>query len=386
MMKILRAILGAFLCAILCLQASAADSPLLLALQKAVEDKEIVGGLVQTGGLDGIDQSVMSGHADLASKRLIKEDDIFWIASMTKPITGTAVMMLVEQGKLSLNDSVERYLPEFKNLKNADGQHVSITVLQCLTHTSGLADLAQGEDAGMQTLSDLTHKVVTKPLLFAPGSKWQYCQTGINTAARVVEVISGKNFDVFLQDELFRPLGMNDTGFYLSENQTSRLACSYRKASDGTWEVAPLKFLLGESAAEKRRYPRANGGLFSTAHDYGLFARMILNGGTWEGKRYLKETSVKTMTSIHSGDLVTGFTPGNGWGVGWCVVNQPQGVSATLSPGSFGHGGAYGTQVWIDPVKKRYFLLLVQRADFPNSDDSSVRKSLQQAAWKGTKP
>jgi CubicO group peptidase (beta-lactamase class C family) len=107
---------------------------------------------------------------------------------------------------------------------------------------------------------------------------------------------------------------------------------------------------------------------------------MVLRGGELDGKRYLKPETVKLMTTIQTADLKTGFTPGNGWGLGWCVVREPQGITAMLSPGTFGHGGAYGTQAWIDPTKKRVYILMVQRANFPNSDASEVRRGFQEAA------
>jgi CubicO group peptidase (beta-lactamase class C family) len=107
---------------------------------------------------------------------------------------------------------------------------------------------------------------------------------------------------------------------------------------------------------------------------------MVLNGGEFEGKRYLKAESLKLMTSVQTGELKTGFTDGNGWGLGWCVAREPQGVTAALSSGTFGHGGAYGTQAWIDPVKERIYILMIQRADFPNSDASEVRRAFQEAA------
>jgi CubicO group peptidase (beta-lactamase class C family) len=158
-----------------------------------------------------------------------------------------------------------------------------------------------------------------------------------------------------------------------------RIASSYRRNADGGLEKTGISFLGGKSFADRNRYPRANGGLFSTAGDYAKFARMILNGGKLDGRRYLKPETVKQMTTVQSGDLQTGFTPGNGWGLGWCVIREPQGVSGTLSPGTFGHGGAFGTQVWIDPVKKLAHILMVQRADFPNSDASDVRKGFHEA-------
>lgn len=124
----------------------------------------------------------------------------------------------------------------------------------------------------------------------------------------------------------------------------------------------------------------ANGGLFSTASDYGKFCRMLLNAGELDGTRILSPESVETMRTIVTGDLATGFTPGNGWGIGCCVVREPQGASDSLSPGSFGHGGAYGTQGWIDPTLGRVYILMTQRANFPNADASEVRRKFQQAA------
>jgi CubicO group peptidase (beta-lactamase class C family) len=317
--------------------------------------------------------------ADIETRKLMTPDAVFWIASMTKPITGTAVMMMQEEGKLSVDDPVSKYLPEFRNLKDAKGGEVSITIKECLTHSSGLSEVSLEETAKVATLAELMPLIVAKPLKFAPGSKWEYCQTGINTAARIVEVVSGKSFPEFLQQRLFDPLGMQDTSFYPNENMIERIASSYRRNADGGLEKTGISFLGGKSFADRNRYPRANGGLFSTAGDYAKFARMILNGGKLDGRRYLKPETVKQMTTVQSGDLQTGFTPGNGWGLGWCVIREPQGVSGTLSPGTFGHGGAFGTQVWIDPVKKLAHILMVQRADFPNSDASDVRKGFHEA-------
>ena len=307
-------------------------------------------------------------------------ETMFWIASMTKPITATAVMMMEEQGRLSVDDPVSKYIPEFAELKNAAGENVTVTIRQCLTHSSGLSDVPLAETANVTTLQDLMPRIAAKPVDFPPGSKWAYCQTGINTAARIVEVVSGELFPTFLQKHLFDPLGMKDTTFYPTADQVLRIATSYRRTPAGALEKVGISFLGGKSLTDPNRYPRANGGLFSTAGDYLKFARMILSGGELDGHHYLKPESVAKMTTVQSGDLKTGFTPGNGWGLGWCVIREPQGVSATLSPGTFGHGGAYGTQVWLDPVKKRIHLLMVQRADFPNSDDSDVRKCFHEAA------
>lgn len=350
------------------------------AMDKTIAAKEIAGSVTLVAGPDEILHLAANGDADRENKIPMKVDSIFWIASMTKPVTGTAVMMMQDAGKLSVDDPVSKYLPEFKGLKDAAGKEVVVTLKHCLTHSAGLSEVTPQESGNITTLKDLMPLIVAKPVQFAPGSKWQYCQTGINTAARVVEVVSGQDFATFLDQQLFTPLGMKDTTFYPDEEQAKRIAVSYSRNASGELEKSALMFLGNAPVTSRERYPRANGGLFSTAADYAKFCRMILRGGELDGKRYLSEKAVQQMTTVQSGDLVTGFTPGNGWGLGWCVVREPQGVSATLAPGSHGHGGAYGTQAWIDPVKKRVHLLLVQRANFPNSDASDVRKAFHEAA------
>jgi CubicO group peptidase (beta-lactamase class C family) len=345
-----------------------------LRMKNFVEAKEISGAVTLVADEEQILHLAATGLADIENKTPMAADSIFWIASMTKPITATAVMMMQEEGKLSVDDPVSKYLPEFT------GDKAGITIKQCLTHSSGLSDLTQEEVKNITTLAELMPPVIAKPLLFPPGSKWQYCQTGINTAARIVEVVSGKMFPDFLQQRLFDPLGMKDTSFYPAAGQLARIAPSYKRGADGELIEADLSFLNGKSPSAKDRYPLANGGLFSTAPDYAKFSQMILRGGESGGKRYLKEESVRQMTTVQSGDLVTGFTPGNAWGLGWCVVREPQGVSAALSRGSFGHGGRNGTQAWIDPVKNRIYLLMIQREDMGNSDASDIRRDFQNAA------
>ncbi|WP_052573841.1 serine hydrolase domain-containing protein [Haloferula sp. BvORR071] len=354
--------------------------PVIKVMDKAVDDREISGAVTLVADKEGVVFTSANGYADLDSKKPMEKDSMFWIASMTKPITGTAVMMMQEAGKLSVDDPVSKYLPEFKDLKDAEGKPVEITIKQCLTHSSGLSDVRSPESDDVKTLKELMPKIVAKPLKFAPGSKWEYCQSGINAAGRIVEVVSGEDYPSFLQKHLFTPMGMKDTTFYPTEEQAKRIASSYKRTDGGQLEKTGLLFLANKPVTSKDRYPLANGGLFSTADDYGKFTRMILRGGELDGKRYLKEESVKQMTTIQSGDLKTGFTPGNGWGLAWCVVREPQGVTASVSPGTFGHGGAYGTQAWIDPVKGRAYVMLVQRADFPNSDGSDLRKAFQEAA------
>ena len=349
-------------------------------MRQFVDEREVAGAVTLVATPDRIVHLDATGMADIGNSKPMRPDTIFWIASMTKPITATAVLMLQDEGKLSVDDPVEKYLPEFKGLKTADGKPAQLTIRHLLTHTSGMGEVPREVAGGITKLAGLISHHVAKPLAFEPGTKWVYCQSGINTAARIVEVVSGASFEDFVEQRLFRPLEMKDTTFYLAEQQLPRLATSYRRTESGGLEPTQNVILYGKSPTSRDRFPAANGGLFSTAPDYARFCQMILSGGEQGGTRYVKPESIKLMTTIQTGGLTTGFTPGNGWGLGWCVIREPQGLTNMLSPGSFGHGGAYGTQAWIDPVKKRIYLLMVQRANFPNSDASEVRRAFQEAA------
>jgi CubicO group peptidase (beta-lactamase class C family) len=349
-------------------------------MRRFVDEREIAGAVTLVATPDRIVHLDATGMADIGAGKPMRTDAIFWIASMTKPVTATAVLMLQDEGKLSVDDLVEKYLPKFKDVKTANGKPATLTIRHLLTHTSGMGEVAPNQARAITNLAGLIPLYVSKPLAFEPGSKWVYCQSGINTAARIVEVVSGRPFPEFLEDRLFGPLGMKDTTFYLSESQLPRLARSYRRRGKGALEAAAISILYGKSPTSRDRFPAANGGLFSTASDYARFCQMIASGGEWQGRRYVKPESVRLMTAIQTGDLKTGFTPGNGWGLGWCIIRKPQGITAMLSPGTFGHGGAYGTQAWIDPVKKRIYIVMVQRANFPNSDASEVRRAFQEKA------
>ncbi len=352
------------------------------AVRRAIDNHEVAGAVTVVVTPDRTVHLDAAGMADLAAGRTMTADAIFWIASMSKPILGFLLLMLQDEGKLSVDDPVEKHLPQFAKLRTKAGTPAKLTIRHLLTHTSGMGEMTNTQAAGIKNLEGTIPLYVAKPVAFEPGAKWVYCQSGINTAARIVEVVSGMSFDEFAEKRLFGPLGMKDTTFYLTKEQLPRLAKSYKRTDKGEFEPADIFLLNGKSPTDRGRFPHANGGLFSTARDYALFCRMILNGGEFEGKRYLKSDTIRLMTTIQTGDLKTGFTPGNGWGLTWCVVREPQGVTAMLSPGTFGHGGAYGTQAWIDPAKKRAYILMVQRANFPNADASEIRRTFQEAAAK----
>ncbi len=366
--------------------ASVANVPAIdTAIQGFVDKREIAGAVAVVVDAEKILHLGAVGSATLPVKAAdssvsMTPDAIFWIASMSKPITGACVMQLVDQGKVSLDDPIDRHLPEMRELKNDGGEKVTVTVRQLLNHTSGMRELK--EPYIHRSLAEASLLYAKAGVEFPAGSKWQYSQTGINTAARIVEVVSGQTFDEYARKNLFEPLRMRDTAFYLTPEQAARLATSYSRAEDGTLSPAPIFLLAGKSPTDRNRMPAANGGLFSTATDYARFCQMLLGKGVFQGRRVLSEKAVVQLQTPSTGDLVCGFTPGNAWGVGVCVVQKPQGVTSMLAPGTFGHGGAYGTQAWVDPVNGRAYVLMVQRANFPNADDSDVRRAFQEAAVK----
>jgi CubicO group peptidase (beta-lactamase class C family) len=313
------------------------------------------------------------GLADLETNRPMQPDTIYAIASMTKPISATALMILKDEGKVALDDPVAKYLPEFEEAK-FQGQPPArpMTLRDVMTHTAGLGGGQQNEG----TLAETAVAIARRPLLFQPGEKWSY-SPGLTVCGRVVEVVAGQPFEQFLDQRIFEPLGMKDTTFFPNEAQQSRLARLYKPGTQpGTLESTT--HWLSDLGAD--RTPNPSGGLFSTAADMACFYQMILDNGRVGSRQIVSADSVREMTRCQTGDLTTGFTDGNCWGLGWCVVRQPQGVSAMLSPGTYGHGGAFGTQGWVDPQRKMIFVLMVQRTGFGNSDAADMRRDLQQLA------
>ncbi|WP_230270892.1 serine hydrolase domain-containing protein [Rhodopirellula halodulae] len=354
------------------------------AMQSFVEDKEIAGAVTLVVGPDSVEHVNVVGLADVEKETPLQRDTIFWIASMTKPITGACVLMMQDEGKLSVDDPITKYLPEMQQLKMKDGSPVTITIRHLMTHTSGMSELPGGSAYTAPTLEAVAKEYAKLPVMFEPGSEWKYSQTGINTAARIVEVVSGMSFDQFVKARICKPLGMKDTAFYLNADQMKRLTNTYRVMpadQDGPkrLEEATIRILSGGTAMNRDRFPAANGGLFSTADDYGKFCQMLLREGRVGDQQLLSKSAVEQMRTICTGDIVTGFTPGNGWAIGCCVVREPQGVTKAVTPGTFGHGGAHGTQAWIDPANQVAMVLMVQRANFPNSDASKVRQAFGEA-------
>ena len=254
------------------------------AMQELVSKNEVAGAVTVVVAKDRVLHLETTGSADLATKRPMTPDTLFWIASMTKPVTGVAILMLQDEGKLKVSDPVAKYLPGFADLKTPSGKPANLTITQILTHTSGLGEASGPAAQEAKTLADLEKIWLATPMQYEPGEKWKYTQSGINAASRIVEVISGKTFDVFVQERIFDPLGMKDTTFYPTDAQRARLVTAYAKnATTGALDVVPPRQDFGP----RNRPPQGNGGLYSTAPDYARFARMLLNGGTLDGRRYL---------------------------------------------------------------------------------------------------
>ena len=368
---------------------SSARSELKSALQPFIDKGELAGAvtLVAQGGevlaVDAV------GYSDLSAKTKMKADDLFWIASMTKPITAVTVLMLQDDGKLSVEDAVEKHLPEFKGQwmvqeKSNDKQVLvkaprPVTIRDLMTHTSGLGEGPQPR--AHSTLAELVMGYSQVPLQFPPGSKWSYCNPGINTLGRIVEVVSGKSFSEFLDQRLFKPLEMKDTTFWPSDSQARRLARSYQPSTNGTGlEESEVFILMGAPVTDRHRTPLPMGGLYSTARDMGRFYQMMLDQGVWQGKKLLSPEAVRQLTTTQTGDFKTGFVDGMSFGFGFAVVKEPRGITSMLSPGTFGHGGAFGTQSWADPQKDLILVMMIQRNKLSRADASPMREAFQKAA------
>jgi CubicO group peptidase (beta-lactamase class C family) len=359
-------------------------------MQKFVDASDLSGAVTVVGRKDGIVAFDAVGLSDLAGKTPMTKDTLFRIASMTKPVTAIGIMILADEGKLSPDDDVAKHLPEFTNQKLL-AQGLDDTTLRkpkrpiklrdLLTHTSGVANYPKGVDdvytKRNRTLAETALATALQPLTFEPGTKWSYSNPGIDTLGRVIEVVSGESYEKFLQTRVFDPLGMKDTTFYPTKEHFARLAHTYNKDKDGKL-IDTGTALIGLPPNPKHPIPA--GGLVSCGADLAHLYRMMLNKGELNGKRILSEKAVAEMTRVQTGDIKTGFVDGMGFGYGWAVVREPKGVTSMLSAGTFGHGGAFGTQGWIDPAQDLFVVLLIQRAGLQNGDASPFRERLQALA------
>lgn len=356
--------------------ADPSDDAVAQAIQPFVDDGSTPGAVFLIGNKDKILDLKAVGHADLTTGQPLATDDVFAIASMSKPICATAVMMLVEAGKISVDDPVEKYLPEFKGQMIVDPKDPTrtphaplhpVTIRNLLTHTSGLPYSTPEEKPTLDghTLHDAAVIYGHTPLQFEPGTRFFYSSAGINTAARIVEVVSGEPYEQFLQERLFTPLGMVDTTFWPTEAQLQRHPGFYKiNATKTGLEATPSTRFIYPLSDRLHRFPIPASGLFSTASDMYRFCRMIANDGTYDGKTYLTPDSIHEMTTRQ-----TPATLKQSYGFGWIV-----------GPNFIEHDGSYHTHMKIC-AQSNLILILLQQIEGPSfKDEAKISRAFDAAA------
>jgi len=347
------------------------------ALQRWVDEGDLAGAVTLIARQGRIEAFDTIGFSDLATRRPMERDTFFWVASMTKPITAAAVLALADEGRLDLDDPLGKYLPAFSQPwmiaeKSDTGMRLrrparAVTIRDLLAHLHGLEEppvLPEGT-----SLAAVTTVIAQAPLQFEPGSQWKYGNASMTVLGRLVEVVVGQPYAEFLQARFFDPLGMTETTFFPDAGQIARLATTYKRPErDGPLEKAEI-FLFPEGFASRARTVAPGGGLFSTAEEMFRFYQMLLNGGEFAGRRYLRRETVRAMFTSQTGDLPAGFSPGMGWGLGIGVVRQPEGWTEGLAPGTVNHDGAYGTTVFLDPSRDLLFIMMIQRTGLGGAPD-----------------
>ncbi len=368
-------------------------------VQRHIDAGDITGAVMYVARKGQIAYLEAQGTMDLETKTPMTRDSMFRMASMTKPVIGTAIMMMLEEGKLQLGDPVSKYIPEFKGMKvgvlteagRGPGNppkfytvpaERDITIKDLLTHTSGLSSGPMGQSEGAkirrkpeETLADYIPRLGSTPLEFQPGTHWMYSPSdGFDVLARIVEVTSGIPLNRFLKQRIFDPLDMPDTSHYPTDAQMSRLATVYQKTADG------LKKNENSLSMSSKVYFAGGGGLVSTVDDYSHFAQMLANGGELNGRRLLSPRTVKLMSSVHIPYTLPGRTLGEGYGLSVRVMQDAIVGNHRISDGSFGWSGAYGTHFWVDPKEDIVAVMMIQtpirdmRPEFENAVMQAVIK------------
>ncbi len=370
-------------------------------MRSFVDRQTVAGAVTLVAHGSDIVEFDATGMADVEAGHAMQKDTIFQIMSMTKPVTAIGIMMLAEEGKLALRDPVEDYLPEFKDLRvrttlgpdavRARVPNHAITIRDLLTHTAGIQDypgpptIPDYAQTMSVPLDEVVRQLAKQPLLFQPGTQWSYSSPGIEILGRIIEVCSGEKYLDFITEHILQPLGMKDSFFFPPADKISRIAMVYAQ-KDGKLVRSPASILGGDPAKHRQGavFPAPGWGLYSTAEDLLHLYRMMLNDGVYEGHRYLSPFSVHVMTEPQTtGIQPVGWMRGSDYGLAWEIVTDPLGELAGHTIGSYGHGGAFGTQGWIDPNNDLISILLIQRSDegaasmtnvFLNMAESSVGK------------
>jgi CubicO group peptidase (beta-lactamase class C family) len=356
-------------------------------MQRQIDAGNISGAVTLVARNGRVAHLAAQGLMDIETRKPMTTDALFRIMSMTKPVVGVAVLILVDEGKIRLNDPISRFIPQFKDIKVGvlqgtqpppppAGQRGApprfytvpaereVTVKDLLTHTSGLVSgpISNSENAkvslkGKESNADYIPRLGQVPLEFQPGTRWAYsAQAGFDTLVLVVERASGMKFDQFASQRIFVPLGMKDTFFYPAESYNPRIATLYSKTDKGLVKQNNPNFMNGA-------FFSGGGGLFTTAEDYLQFGQMLLNGGELNGKRVLSPRTVELMRSAFIPDTLPGRARGESFGLSVRVVTNPIDRGTAISTGSFGWSGAYNTHFWIDPKEKVVAVMMTQIAN-----------------------
>lgn len=372
-------------------------------MQRHMEAHNIAGAVTLVTRKGRVVHFEAHGSMDVEGKRAMEKDAMFRIWSMSKPVAATAILMLMEDGKVRLNDPVSRFIPEFKGQQvamdtgrserqAANGSPIylgiparrEITIQDLLTHVSGLgsgplsnAEVAKIPNALAGKLSDSIPKLGGTPLEFQPGSQWAYSAlAAFDTLGRVVEIASGMTFEAFLQKRLFDPLGMKETTFHPTAEQMKRVVTTYHRAGARMTPLDPKSRMLNLYGKE---YASGGGGLYSTAADYALFAQMLANGGQLNGQRLLSPKTVELMASVFVPDTMKGREPGRGFGLSVIVINDPVAAGWRVGKGSFGWDGAFGTHFWVDPTEKVVGVMMIQVDNTTRQLDRDFESAVFQA-------
>ncbi len=365
-------------------------------MQQAVERKQVAGAVALLARSGKLGYLRAEGFQDVEAGKKMATDSLFRIASMSKPVTSVAVMILVDDGRLSVNDPISKYLPEFKNPQVLQSGAASdaklvpasreITIRDLLTHTSGLnyrfiaqkpfaelyhkADICDGLSRPSFTMAENMRHLASLPLQHQPGSAFQY-SLSTDVLGRLVEVVSDQSLEMFMRSRIFEPLGMNDTYFDLPAGKTDRLAVVYepgedkriRRVGEKPVQQGELIYSVTSPYQGQRGYCSGGAGLTSSAADYARFLGMLLNHGEASGTRILKAATVKEMTSNQIGDLAC-MSPTDRFGYGFGVVAGSN-ADQMAANGSYYWGGFYSTTFWVDPEKKLVAVFMTQL--FPGS-------------------